>query len=283
MTSLVMVSNLIYGSDVMTDLLTIREKGVVIGLLEPHCKLVKSTVAQILQAKDIEGENPSWICFDCGVICLVEDKSRRSYFLRLYCVKRAKLLWEHELYIPFTYTAARAFFHTFPADGKQMGLNFANEIEAEEFYLAVEATHEKMISMIATANVKTASTSDSPDLGSETVESLDEEKHFLMDALSTTVPPTTSSFKDLDPAMRKLLMRARLTEKDLKDKDVVEAVDHIINQFGGLKAVQQELSNRGSVSQTLPRAAGASISLALRKGSLPPSPPLKIVGGGGKE
>lgn len=96
-------------------------------------------------------------------------------------------------------------------------------------------------------------------------------------------------------------MQARLTEEDLKDKDIAEAVDCIINKFGGLKAVQRELRNRGqryhrysetspfflplltvfmviltgSVSQTMPRSAGASISLALRKGPLPPIPSVK--------
>lgn len=111
-------------------------------------------------------------------------------------------------------------------------------------------------------------------------------------------------FKDLDPTMRKLLMWARLTEEDLKDKDTAEVVDCIINQFGGLKAVQRELRNRGTlswkmlstfqhlslqkvhicsvlayltgpVSQTLPRAARVSVSHALKKGPLPPVPPIK--------
>lgn len=109
--------------------------------------------------------------------------------------------------------------------------------------------------------------------------------------------------KDLDSTIRKLLMQAQLTEEDLKDKDIAEAVDCIINQFGGLKAVQRELRNRGilswkmlhtfqhsvlekvhsvlayltgPVSQTLPRGARVSMSLALKKGPLPPVPPTKI-------
>ena len=31
-------------------------------------------------------------------------------------MQRAKLLWEQELYVPFKYNAARAYFHTFPAE-----------------------------------------------------------------------------------------------------------------------------------------------------------------------
>ncbi|XP_032406422.1 uncharacterized protein LOC116711141 isoform X2 [Xiphophorus hellerii] len=86
------------------------------------------------------------------------------------------------------------------------------------------------------------------------------------------VPASPSLFSDLDPDMKKLLMEARLSEEDLKNKDVAEVVDCIINQFGGLKAVQKELKKKGTVSQTLPRSAGASISLALQKGPLPPVP-----------
>lgn len=51
-------------------------------------------------------------------------------------------------------------------------------------------------------------------------------------------------FKDLDPAMTKLLMQARLTEEE---KDIAEAVDCIINNFGGLKVAQRELRNRGTL------------------------------------
>ncbi|XP_072238347.1 actin nucleation-promoting factor WASL [Leuresthes tenuis] len=126
------------GTEAMSDLLTIREKGVLVSMLEPHCKLIKTTVAQLLQANDTQRGRPSWHYLDCGVICLTEDYSTRSFFLRLFCIKRAKLLWEQEVYIPFKYTAARPYFHVFPADVHQVGLNFANETEAEEFLLAVE-------------------------------------------------------------------------------------------------------------------------------------------------
>lgn len=56
---------------------------------------------------------------------------------------------------------------------------------------------------------------------------------------------------DLDPSMRRLLMQAKVTEEGLKDKDTAEAVDCIINQFGGLKVVQRELRNRGTLSWEL--------------------------------
>ncbi|XP_041801665.1 neural Wiskott-Aldrich syndrome protein [Chelmon rostratus] len=243
-------------------------------------QLIKTSVAQVLVATETQAESPGWSCLGCGAVCLFEDESLRSYFLRLYCVKRAKLLWEQELYIPFKYAATRMYFHTFPADGHQVGLNFANEIEAEEFHRAVEAVQrdqEKMTRVCKKANAdkEDSSTSGSPDSGIKPLHHLDGEPHSPVDATATKVAPTTSSLTDLDPSMRRLLMQAKVTEEGLKDKDTAEAVDCIINQFGGLKVVQRELRNRGPVSQTLPRAAGASIFLALGKGPLPLVPSIK--------
>ncbi|XP_032406420.1 wiskott-Aldrich syndrome protein isoform X1 [Xiphophorus hellerii] len=259
----------IFQSHIMSDLLTIREKGILVRLLEPHCKLVKTTVAQILQANDSEGRSRSWHRVDCGVVCLIEDTSLQSFFLRLYCVQRAKLLWEQELYIPFKYAASRAYFHTFPGEADQVGLNFANESEAEEFQSAVQDVQEKMTAMIGKSKTeeKIFSRSNPPAL-----EEKQEDHLYKKPVCFPPVPASPSLFSDLDPDMKKLLMEARLSEEDLKNKDVAEVVDCIINQFGGLKAVQKELKKKGTVSQTLPRSAGASISLALQKGPLPPVP-----------
>ncbi|XP_042263645.1 neural Wiskott-Aldrich syndrome protein isoform X2 [Thunnus maccoyii] len=232
-----MASSLIPGCQVMSDLLTIREKGVISTLLQPQHELIKSTVAQVLVAKENQDGGPGWSCLDCGVVCLIEDQSVHSYFLHLYCVK-----------------------------SHQAGFNFANEAEAEEFHLAVKAVQrkqEKMKGMIQMTNIDKKDNS-TCDLAAPGVKPAD--------APSTTVTPTAIS--DLDPTMRKLLMRAQLTKEDLKDKDIAEAVDCIINQFGGLKAVQRELRSRGPASQTLPKGARVSLSLALKKGPLPP-PPIK--------
>ncbi|XP_071351308.1 actin nucleation-promoting factor WASL [Trachinotus anak] len=267
-----MASSLIPGCHVMSDLLTIREKGVLFTLLEPHCKLIKITVAQVLEAKETQDESPGWCRLGCGVVCLIEDESVLSYFLRLYCVKRAKLLWEQELYIPFKYAANRTFFHTFPADGHQIGFNFANETEAEEFHLAVKAVQRKQEKITDMSKMENSEIADPPDSGIKPVEHLDKEEHFPMETPGNIVTSATGSFKDVDPTMRRLLMQAKLPVEELKDKDIAEAVDCIINKFGGLKAVQRELRNKGPVSQTLPRAAGASISIALKKGPLPPVP-----------
>ncbi|XP_071772621.1 actin nucleation-promoting factor WAS isoform X3 [Centroberyx gerrardi] len=241
------------GCQVMSDLLSVREKGVLFTLLGPQCK-------------------------------------------------RAKLLWEQEVYAPFKYTATCIFFHTFPSDDCQAGLNFADETEAEGFRVAVESIQRNqessptfsppcppLVTSVFRSSEKTSGwskmtyavkedsstvrpeqgrseTSDSPESG---VDHVDQEKCFSMHTPSKTVTPTTNS---LDPAMRKLLRRAGLSEGDLEDKDTAEVIHCIIKNLGGLEVVRREMKNRGPASQTLPRSAGASISLNLKKGPLPPVP-----------
>lgn len=50
-------------------------------------QLIKTTVVQVFEAKDVQVGNPGWSCLGCGVMCLIEDEFIPSYFFRLYCVK----------------------------------------------------------------------------------------------------------------------------------------------------------------------------------------------------
>lgn len=50
-------------------------------------QLIKTAVAQVLVAKETQGESAGWSRVGCGAMCLIEDESICSYFLRLYCVK----------------------------------------------------------------------------------------------------------------------------------------------------------------------------------------------------
>lgn len=50
-------------------------------------QLIKTTVAQVLLAKESQGETPAWSYLGCGVLCLIEENAIHTHFLRLYCVK----------------------------------------------------------------------------------------------------------------------------------------------------------------------------------------------------
>ncbi|XP_067316156.1 uncharacterized protein si:dkey-197j19.5 isoform X1 [Pseudorasbora parva] len=52
--------------------------------------------------------------------------------------EKVKLQWEQELYTPFEYSETCPYFHTFPGDKCQTGINFADEVEAKQFYIAVQ-------------------------------------------------------------------------------------------------------------------------------------------------
>ncbi|KAK7895541.1 hypothetical protein WMY93_020866 [Mugilogobius chulae] len=125
----------------MSDLLTMREKIKVHSLIDPHCTSVSLPADQVHSGpgaaglKEAEGRL-SWRSSACGVLCLSKTTPAGTYFLRLFCV-RAELLWEHEVYVPFKYIGV--------THEHQIGFNFADETEAEEFHFAVEAVKEDQV------------------------------------------------------------------------------------------------------------------------------------------
>ncbi|KAG5838353.1 hypothetical protein ANANG_G00222840 [Anguilla anguilla] len=142
------------GLMVYSHLISSRDNALLFNLLGPECSAMASAVAQVLVASmEPGGHGATWRCEGTGVVCLVNDQSLKSYFLRLYSVKRAQLLWEQELYTPFRYSAPRPFFHTFPADEFQAGLNFADEEEAERFLSAVNTLDPAQQKLFAKAEV----------------------------------------------------------------------------------------------------------------------------------
>lgn len=73
-----------------------------------------STVVQLFSTK---GSNDvEWHKQETGVLCLVKDNPRKSYFFRLYCINQKMLLWEHEIYNRMDYLAPRPFLHTFEGE-----------------------------------------------------------------------------------------------------------------------------------------------------------------------
>nr|CAD7448328.1 unnamed protein product [Timema bartmani] len=71
-----------------------------------------------------------WRRRDAGVLCLVKDNQRRSYFFRLFCLSRRQMVWEHEVYNSMDYKSPKPFLHTFEAEECIAAFNFAQEEEA---------------------------------------------------------------------------------------------------------------------------------------------------------
>ncbi|XP_067269826.1 actin nucleation-promoting factor WAS isoform X1 [Pseudorasbora parva] len=105
-------------------------------LLGRRCVSLSSAVVQLLMA--VPSEPNHWTPQQSGVVCFVKDSHLRSFFIRLYDIKAGKLVWEQEIYNQLMYQKVRPFFHTFPGDDCQVGLNFADVTEAENFFTVVE-------------------------------------------------------------------------------------------------------------------------------------------------
>ncbi|KAJ8682296.1 hypothetical protein QAD02_018088 [Eretmocerus hayati] len=86
--------------------------------------------AGIIQLYLTEPPHNEWIKRSTGIITLIRDTSKRSFFLRLYCIQRKAMLWEHEVYNSMEYKAPVDYFHTFEAEDCMAAFNFASETDA---------------------------------------------------------------------------------------------------------------------------------------------------------
>ncbi|XP_016322600.1 proline-rich protein LAS17 [Sinocyclocheilus anshuiensis] len=123
-------------SRILSPLLSTRENGLIFSLLSHDCSVLACGIVQLVMAAP--PQKKEWKSHSSGVLCLVQDKSVHSTFMRVYCLKKAKLQWEQELYTPFEYSETCPYFHTFPGDECQIGINFTDEDEAKQFYIAVQ-------------------------------------------------------------------------------------------------------------------------------------------------
>lgn len=73
-----------------------------------------TTVVQLFATDGPDGVH--WIKRDVGILCLVRDINKRSYFFRLFCLIQNRMIWEHEIYSSMQYLAPRSFLHTFEAE-----------------------------------------------------------------------------------------------------------------------------------------------------------------------
>lgn len=74
-----------------------------------------------------------WVKLHTGALCFVKDNVKRSYFMRLYCLKKNCLVWEQEVYDPFNVNRPRPYLLTFEGDDRIVCFNFASELEAGNY------------------------------------------------------------------------------------------------------------------------------------------------------
>lgn len=57
--------------------------------------------------------NSGWMKQLAGVACFVRDSTKRSYFIRVYCMMKHELIWEEEMYRSIEINLPRKFLITF--------------------------------------------------------------------------------------------------------------------------------------------------------------------------
>lgn len=62
-----------------------------------------------------------WIKRLSGIACFVKDSSKRSYFIRVYCMLKHSMIWEEEMYETISMNKPREFMITF--EGQVMSIN----------------------------------------------------------------------------------------------------------------------------------------------------------------
>uniref|UniRef100_A0A803KGS4 Actin nucleation-promoting factor WASL n=1 Tax=Xenopus tropicalis TaxID=8364 RepID=A0A803KGS4_XENTR len=277
-------------------LLTAQENESLFSYLGKKCVTMTSAVVQVF----LSDRNSMWVKKCCGVVCLVKDNPQRSYFIRVYDIKEGRQLHEQELYYNFVYNSPRPYFHTFPGDTCQIGLNFASEEEAKRFRKATT----DLISRRPRKPDKKREPPNGPSLPMATVDIKNPEITNRYNAQVNNIPykndkkkgktkkkkltkadiGTPSNFQhighvgwdpntgfdvnNLDPELKKLFDLCGISEAQLKDKETSKVIYDFIEKTGGVEAVKNELRRQGPPRWSAPPPPPPS-----RGGPPPPPPP----------
>ncbi|XP_077578177.1 WASP actin nucleation promoting factor b isoform X2 [Stigmatopora nigra] len=274
-----------------SSLLSQNENQALENLLGRRCASIATAVVQLFMA--LPQKPSTWSLQHTGVICFIKDNPQRSYFFRMYDVKVGRQLWEQELYNQIVYSASsQLYFHTFAADDCQVGLNFAEQQEAEAFRDAVVGKINQRsnrqergpLPPVPTEKIsfhKAPADIPSPDISSRfhlkpSASSLrhgKKDKKGKKKGLCKADIGSPSGFKhvshvgfdpnNLDPDLWNLLSQAGIGEAEMRDEQTSQMVYNIIERSGGMEAVKREVKRGGRGPPPPPPG---------RQGPLPPVP-----------
>ncbi|XP_064091389.1 actin nucleation-promoting factor WASL-like isoform X2 [Macrobrachium nipponense] len=122
-------------TDEFFSLLSQEENEIVCRLLGARCQAKSTAVVQVF-GTDGPHHN-KWQKRHCGVATFTKDSARKSYYIQVFDIDGESCVFEQELYYHFKYSVSKPFFHQFEAEDQMIGLNFADEREADFFSCAV--------------------------------------------------------------------------------------------------------------------------------------------------
>ncbi|ESO83677.1 hypothetical protein LOTGIDRAFT_169157 [Lottia gigantea] len=279
-----MTSNRVKPTNKDSLLLAADENETLFSCLGKGCVTLASGVVQLYLSDTQDGQRWNKRC--CGVATLIKDNTKRSYYIRVYDIKKKQMLWEQELYNQFRYKSPRNYFHTFECEKQQAGLNFASEDEANLFKSAVEQKlHER--SQRKMGNQPKMSTSTDSKLNGSTnalntakSKSKKEKKKgkLTKDDIGTPTnfkhlshvgwdPNKGFDMNNLEPDMHNLFQSVGINSD--VDEDTVEFIYDFLEKHGGIDAVKKEIAQR-------PAPPPPPTSLGTKTG--PPAPPMRSPG-----
>ncbi|CAG01070.1 unnamed protein product, partial [Tetraodon nigroviridis] len=276
-------------------LLSPQENECVFGYLGRKCTSLSAAVVQVYGCERERG----WVKRCCGVACLVQDRPRRSYYIRVLDMKAGGTMFEQELYHSFSISSSRSYFISFAGDTCQVGLNFASEEEARRFRGAIgdlmnrrqrrsgTSAHPEPgpavhISAVDIQNPETnkvherSARSPPPPPPNHLLGGKDKIKAKKKKLTKADIslpsnfqhighvgwdPNTGFDVHNLDPELRRLFDLCGISEAQLRDVDTSRLIYDFIQRTGGVEAVRSELRRRAP-----PPPPG-------RGGAPPPPPP----------
>ncbi|XP_056319548.1 actin nucleation-promoting factor WAS [Danio aesculapii] len=286
-----------------SSLLSIQENEKLEDLLGRRCVSLSSAVVQLLMA--LPSDPNRWTPQQSGVVCFVKDSSLRSFFIRLYDIKAGKLVWEQEIYNQLMYQKTKPFFHTFPGDDCQVGLNFADVKEAENFFAVVEDKIMQRNNRFAEKQQRKGS--ETRDRGAlpplpppnavpsnvqnqiiptkSKKEKKEKEKKSKNKKGSkllkgdigapsgfTHVSHLGMAGNSLDPDVKKLLSCAGISEAAMEDSETSQLIYDVIERSGGMEALKKEMSQQEASRPPVPSGHRGSLP-QVPSGSAPPPLP----------
>ncbi|XP_059893899.1 actin nucleation-promoting factor WASL-like isoform X2 [Gadus macrocephalus] len=285
-------------------LLTPQENECLFNHLGRKCMALASAVVQVYTAE----RGSSWTKRSCGVACLVKDNPMRSYFIRVFDLKEAKMTFEQELYNNFNINTSKSYFITFPGDTCQVGLNFASEEEAKRFRAGVtdlvgrRQRKSGPALPMATVDIKNPEIHNAPGGGhryhnNSQVNNIvlssfpkkekkvkgGKKKRLTKADIGTPSnfqhighvgwdPNTGFDLNNLDPELKHLFDMCGISEAQLKDKETSKVIYEFIEKKGGVEAVKNEL-RRQAPPPPPSRGGPPPPPPPPHHGSAPPPPP----------
>jgi len=105
------------------------ENSLILRSVGTSFEVISSAIARLYYA-----ESGSWEYNCLGAAILLADRSKNSFLIRVLDIGSSMVNFSQELYANFEYAQPRPFFHTFESENGVVGLSFADETDATEFY-----------------------------------------------------------------------------------------------------------------------------------------------------